>query len=371
MVGKFALASAIVTPVIIFSQMNLRHSLVTDIKQDYHFLDCLYSRLIFTLIALVVILLIAWISQDSTEMLVITAIMGLAKGIESISDIFHARFQQAERMDFIAVSLILKGCINIIFFAALAWVFRDLFWPMLSMAVIWGIILCAYDIPKYKKISKPSESYSWKKGVFARLFRTTLPLSLNSLFGSLSSNVPRYLLEFFGSKESIGMFTIATAPLNFITLLQTSLMQTVLHRLAVYYQKNDHENFEKLSHKTLLILLSISGGFTLLFVFAGRQIIELLFSSEYVSVAPVLVIMSISTIFTALAIYFVFPILVGRRFKEFATASLTLLCSQFVISLYLIKHYGVIGAGIAELAKTILSIFINYFYARRALARNK
>ena len=107
-VGRFALASAIASPVIMFASLQLRSVLAADSEDAHEFRDYLAVRLLLLPVAMLVVMGIALGGYTSAQA---TAIMlfGLARCIEAVSDIFYGVAQKNDRMDLVAISKVIKG----------------------------------------------------------------------------------------------------------------------------------------------------------------------------------------------------------------------------------------------------------------------
>ncbi len=113
MVGQFALGLAVTAPVIMFASLQLRPVQATDARREYEFGHYLGLRLVTTLLALLVIASISLTAGYRRETAMVVLAVGLAKAFESVSDVFYGLLQQAERMDRIAISMMLKGPLTV------------------------------------------------------------------------------------------------------------------------------------------------------------------------------------------------------------------------------------------------------------------
>src|SRR5579871_1476894 len=91
--GRYALALAIVTPVMLLANLQLRAVLATDSRQRNAFRDYLAVRVITTLLAVLGLCVFAW-AANRWEITVILLWIAAAKIPESISDIFYGLMQQ-------------------------------------------------------------------------------------------------------------------------------------------------------------------------------------------------------------------------------------------------------------------------------------
>src|SRR5215472_10769351 len=87
MVGQFSLGLAIVTPVLMLSNVDLRAVQATDARRQYRFAEYLWLRLKLTLAALAVIAAIVWIGHYERRTVAVIEAVAFAKAVESLSDI--------------------------------------------------------------------------------------------------------------------------------------------------------------------------------------------------------------------------------------------------------------------------------------------
>ena len=145
-VGRFALGLAVTTPIIVFSQLQLRGVQATDARSEYDFGHYLALRLATTAAALCVIAAVAgWGGYGRNAALVILAV-GLSKAIESITDVVYGLLQRRERMDRIARSRIIKGILSLGVMGGVVWISGNLFFGVLALAATWGAVMATYDL---------------------------------------------------------------------------------------------------------------------------------------------------------------------------------------------------------------------------------
>jgi len=116
-VGRFSLGLAITAPIMLFAGLSLRAVQATDARREFLFADYAGLRLLMVAIALSAIVSIA-LYEYSGETAAIIMLFGVSKSIESLSDLFYGFWQQHERLDLIAKSLVLRGLLAIILGAA-------------------------------------------------------------------------------------------------------------------------------------------------------------------------------------------------------------------------------------------------------------
>src|SRR5215467_11625218 len=90
MVGQYALGLALVYPVMMFTNLQLRAVMTSDARERISFSHYLGLRLLTTLFALVVILTITQVLRYDRELTAVVLMVGVAYGIETISDVYYA-----------------------------------------------------------------------------------------------------------------------------------------------------------------------------------------------------------------------------------------------------------------------------------------
>jgi O-antigen/teichoic acid export membrane protein len=134
MVGKYSLGVAICLPVVMFSNLQLRVIQATDAKNQNNFGDYLGLRLITFTLSLLIIAGIVGVSGYQQETALVILVIGLAKGFDSISDIFYGLAQKYERMDRIAISLMLRGPLSLLGMGLGVYLTSEVFWGAVGFA---------------------------------------------------------------------------------------------------------------------------------------------------------------------------------------------------------------------------------------------
>src|SRR6516165_5295620 len=266
MVGEFALALAITAPVVIGAGLSLRSIQATDATSQYRFGDYLFLRLLTTGAAGLLIIGIVCFSRYGRHTAAIILIVGLAKGFESVSDIFYGLLQQHERMDRIALSMIIKGLLSLCVVASAIYLSGDLLPGVCSLAVVWALILALYDIRNGARVlDSMSESehpkvgfwsgiarrlqLHWRPGALGTLTLLALPVGIVMALISFNGNIPRYFIEHHLGTRELGIFAALAYPLAAGTTVISALGSSATPRLARLYADGDYRGFSSLIGK--------------------------------------------------------------------------------------------------------------------------
>lgn len=108
--GKYTLAIAIITPLYLLTNMQLRSLIVTD-HQDRYSINEYYSFRFISNIILFIVVLIIGLSLEGSDLKVLL-LFTLIKIIESNTDVVNSFFQKEERMIFVTKSVGLRSILG-------------------------------------------------------------------------------------------------------------------------------------------------------------------------------------------------------------------------------------------------------------------
>lgn len=365
MVGQFALGLAITAPVMLFSNLSLRSVQSTDALQEYRFGEYLALRLTTTLFALLLITGIAFFIGDARETMWVILLLGLAKATESISDVFYGLFQQYERMDRIAYSLLGRGCLGLVLFALGTYLTGNIVGGVLGLVVAWGLILVAYDIPSGAFILHLASRFGawqpiWKTQKLLHLAKRALPLGFTLMLISLNANIPRYFIQGYNGERELGFFAAMAYLMVAGTTVVNALGQSASPRLANYYAKGSVTLFRAL----LLKLIGIGGwlgiGGVLLAWVAGKEILALLYRQEYAAFSETLVWLAVATGISYIASFLGYGMTAAHYYRIQPFILIVTVASSILFSYWLIPSYGILGAvwaiGLASILQALGSL---------------
>lgn len=370
MVGRFALGLAITAPVLMLTNLQLRAIQATDAKDEYGFGDYLGLRLLTSVLAMGVIAGIVVFGGYRDETALMILFIGLAKGFESVSDAAYGLMQKHERMDWIAVSMMIKGPLSLGALFGLVWTTQSVAYGALSIAFVWLVVLIFYDLRNTRRLASILPRFN--RRFLLRLTQLSLPLGAVMMLVSLSSNIPRYFLERVWGEQELGYF----AALAYLMLVGNTVVgalgQSASPRLAKSYARQDRPAFLHLLLRLAAIGAILGGlGLTLALAF-GQEILTLLYRPDYAERVPVFIWLMLVSAVSYVASFLGYGMTAARYFRvqlplfTLVTGVLTAACAV------LIPSGGLLGAaqamGIAAVVQLLGSVAINGF-AVRALSR--
>lgn len=368
MVGQFALGLAITAPVIMLTNLQLRALQVTDAHQDYAFGHYLGLRVLGVGLAFLAIGILSVASGYQRQTVLIIVAIGLAKCVESVSDLFHGLLQQHERLDYIAVSLMIKGPLSLVALGACFFFTGSLLWALAALAVCWALVLIGYDFRICKAIfsqplnpgverlerSRPVVILrpSWEWSRLRTLAWLALPMGVVQMLISFNANIPRYFIASYLGERELGFFASMAYLIVAGNMVVNALGQSASPRLSKYYASKNAPAFRRLLFKLLGLGLLIGAvGVTVALIW-GRQILTILYHPEYAENASVLTWLMVAAGVLYVSWFMGFGMTAARYFRVqmplFIIVSLVLLATCF----FLIPAWGLLGAAMAMIIAT-------------------
>lgn len=363
LVGKFAFALALVTPVFMFTNLHLRSIQATDAKGDFRFVDYLGLRIIMTSLALFIIFIIVLCSKYQMDLVLLLGCIGIAKAIESISDTVYGLFQRHENMKIIASSMMIKGPLSLIVLSVLLITSGNIVLASLGIAVTWLSVCVCYDLNNGFKLLRSNNVGNGNVGnlynnrnslELYKLFLVSFPMGVVMFLDSLYINIPRYFIEHLLGTIELGYFA-ALASLSMAgTTVVSAVGRTISPRLATYYSTHMFYEFKSLLRRIILLSIVIGIFGILIAMLIGDTLLSIIFTPAYASYLPVFVLLMIAVMFLCITNFLGCAVTAMRLFKVQVPIHILNLLVTTMISVWTIKKFGLIGATFAILAGAVV-----------------
>jgi O-antigen/teichoic acid export membrane protein len=364
MVGQFALGLAITAPVVMFSNLELRAVQATDATRRYRFGDYLALRLIGTALALVVILGIVFVTGYRGETALVILVVGLAKAFESISDLFYGLFLQRERVDCMAKSMLLKAPLSLIGLTLGVYLTHSVVVGVVALALVWALLLIGYDVRTGARILRASYPASpdlrpgdadsdtklrpyWTGKRLRQLGQAALPLGIVGVLINLYPNIPRYFVEGYLGSHALGIFAAMAYTTVAGIKLVDSLAQTVGPRLAGYHAAGNETIYRIVAFRTVGIGLLLGAAGVLVVLFAGSEILTLMYGPEYAAYPDVFLLLMVAAAIDCMTSFQYWAITAARRFASQMPLYALVACASAAACFWLVPTAGLRGAAIA------------------------
>ncbi len=363
-VGQLGFALAICAPVFTLAHLGLRVGQATDARGDFGFGSYWALRIIGSVSALLLSIGIAFMLDRGAETTRIICLVATAKFVESHCDVFYGLFQQRERMDWLARSLIVRGILGASLIFAGTALSGQLATGLALQAAGWLAVFLAHDLGMARRMNDEESAGGggirpdWDSGRLWRLFRVSMPLGVSGGLIALRQSTPRYVIEKLLGLEAVGLFTAVFYILNSVVLFINAIGHASSARLARLYSQGMAAAFRKL----LVKLAGVSGLVGLsLFVLAilwGDYLIDFLYGPDFLAAKGVLVALMAAAGIRFAAAMFQFGIFASRQFTVHLAIQAALLASALLFSILLTSTFGLSGAGWAVFAVSLVHMLI-------------
>jgi O-antigen/teichoic acid export membrane protein len=369
--GRYALALAVVTPIMMFGGLQMRQLQVVDATHRYHFRDYYAVRLAGTLCAGVVILAIALLGYTWQAALPIL-VVGFAKGIENLSDVHYGLAQRHKRLDLVAQSVMLRGFLGLMALGTGYYLTENLGAGLMAMAVAWGLVWWLFDRVNTARWRAPSEDEQARKPGFKRrldLAWTALPLGMALMLVTLNPNVPRYFIEALIGVEALGLFA---AMAHFVVagrMIINAVCQAASPRLADLYATGNRAAFlHLLVRLTGISILPGLAGLLIAIAF-GRELLDLVYGPRFTEAAEIFPWIMLVGVVVCAQTPFGYGLTAMHQFKLQPLIFGFSVVVNATVCLMLIPTYDLLGATFGWLAAAMCQFVLSLALHWRSLSR--
>jgi O-antigen/teichoic acid export membrane protein len=349
-VGYFILAIAIITPLQMFFNLQLRAVLATDTKEEFSFACFFTLRIITIFMVLFFSISIAFILGKGMSFVYIMFNVAMFKSVDSLLDISYGLYQKKERLDKMALSRSLRAVIGVVIFLILLFATNNAIFSLLGLSIGWFAVYSFYDFPNCQKIS----GFTFKANIktLTRLFIVSLPLGCTLAIISLNSAIPKYFSERYLGIEQLAYF----GSLAYITFLcgtaVSALGQATVTRLSVYFI-NNLKAFIMLLLKMTSIATILATLSVLIAMMFGEKIIKVIYANEYAAYNKVLVLLLVAGGVGYIASMLGYGLTATRYFKVQVPITIAVTLTLLFASILLIPKFGIVGSALSVLCGTL------------------
>jgi O-antigen/teichoic acid export membrane protein len=257
--GNLGLAMNITNFFATVALYNVRFFQVSDIKGEYNDKEYIISRVLSCVAAILLCAVFVFIVDFSPLQRAIILCYMVFRIVESFIEVLHGIDQKNWRMDYIGISMVMRGISMFTAFVVLVWFF-DLLTAFIGMSLITLIIGLLYDVQKTKKLIR-SSSFAWEK-VFS-LLKRCFPLMLVMLSGAVIISYSRFMVERVFDEEFLGIYISVTAPTLLIQVALSTVFPTLSNLFTGCLERGDKAKFMKIfagfSIITVVVTLAAAG----------------------------------------------------------------------------------------------------------------
>jgi O-antigen/teichoic acid export membrane protein len=357
MVGQFSLGLAIATPVLMFTNLYLRTVQATDARRTYRFGEYFQLRVTMTVIGLMVITAVACLgSYQRATMMVILAV-GLAKGIETLSDIHYGLFQLNDRLDQTGRSLMIRGFLSLAGLSAGLYFTHDVLWGCAGLVLAWIAAFFLFDVRRGRRFAQASSQRAHLRRQWT-LARLALPLGIVTTIAAVNLNMPRYFIHARLGDRQLGIYSAMAYATVAVTLVSDSLGHSAIPRLSRLYAGGRLGEFRSLLSKLAGVGFVLGLAGVTAAHMAGRPLLRIFYSPEYAARSGVFTLLMAATAIHCVAAVFTSGITSARCFRIQVPLYAAMAAANALACAVWIPRFGLAGGAMGMIVAAALQLVI-------------
>jgi len=362
--GYLALAISVTNVFATIATYNIRAFQVSDIQGEFSDSEYVATRLLTCAISFLLCVVFVLIAGFSPIQIAIVLCYMVFRAHDAFLDVLHGIYQKKWKMDYIGVSLIVRGVSFLVVFMLLLWLF-DLLPAIIGMAVTTILIGLLYDIPKAKKLASFTV-YAGKQVI--SLLKRCFPLMLMILIGMTITSYSKFSVERIYGSEALGIFASVTMPAMIIQVATATLLAPFGSVLTRCLKEGNKQKFTRV----FIIFSYVIAGGTALFVvlayFFGRWALNILYGASILPNVNLLFGAAIGTGLTAFMWLMSWVLTATRDIRGLFFGNMIGLITCVIAIDPLLLRYGVEGANhtiILSMGLAVLCVLGRLFWFLR------
>lgn len=291
--------------------------------------------------------------------------------VESFTDIYNAIDQRSNRLDIVGKTYTVRGVITIASFTLMLKLTQDIVLTLLVMFATSLVVFFAYSLPQARAFYTPDHP---KTSRVTALLLECLPLAVYSFLNTTTASIPKLVLASKMGETALGIYGPVTQPVVLLQVGATYLFNPFITIFATSYAHRDRKGFFKAVFGVQAVVLALLPIGLLGAHFLGRWGLKTFVAPGLADYQYLLCPMVVSSILTALVLFYSMVLTVMRRMKELIIANVCAITVAALASSPCIAHWELQGATIAAILAQVVQVFIlggyAIWYARRHFEQN-
>ncbi len=355
--GVFSYAITLAAFFTIFSDIGLsalltREAAKNPAMREKYLSTAFFIKLILLLFSVGLIILIAPMFTKIEAIKALLPIIALILVFDGLREFGFSLNRALEKMEWEALVKILTN----FSVAALGFIFLIISTTAKSLAIAYtigsatGFLAIIWVLrPYFRNLFS-----NFTKNLLWPIFSSAWPFALLGFLGAIMINTDIIMLGWFRTSQEVGFYSASQRPIQFFYIIPT-LLATAIFPTFARLAKKDNQKFRQVLEKSLTLVLLL--GIPLVFggVILGKEIILLLFGSQYLSsvIAFQTLLITILIIFpSALIGNAIFAYDEQKKFIGFLALGAL---GNVALNYFLIPRFGIEGAAAATVGAQLLA----------------
>lgn len=372
--GLFTIAYANANLFLNIGKFGMRNYQVSDINEHFSFQVYCQSRKYTTIVMIITFLsysvFACLVNHYSTEKFLIIILMCLFKVIDSIEDVFHARYQQLGRLDVAGKALTLRMILSILIFTVSLILTKSLLISLITTTII-SAIICIIFIKFTYPMFIDHNVISSSQNTFT-LLKNCFPLFLGNFLAFYIGNAPKYAIDTILNDELQACYGFIAMPVFVIGLLNNFIFNPMITKLSVLWNNHKISDFLKMTLQQVIIIALITLVCEIGAYFLGIPVLSLLYNTDLSNYKIELIILLLGGGFLALSGLLATIITIIRVQQKLAIGYILISVIALCCSRSFVRHYSILGAAFLYLALMfLLCIIFTIILIKGIISSNK
>lgn len=176
-----------------------------------------------------------------------------------------------------------------------------------------------------------------------------------------------FFLKMYSTSDAIAFYSIAFNAVLILTTLASLFAAVIFPVLSNFHGAGYTQGVQNIYATSIKAVVIFYLPLCICFIVTAKPLIVLMYSAEYIAVYPLLIIMVVSALFSALGIIFANVILAVNR-SDLQAKYVTLQAAVTIaLDFVLIPQFGATGAAVANSAIRIASFFVWLWVVQKQL----
>ena len=283
--GEYALGVAVVTPVLVMANLQIRALVASDVRDQYSFSEYLSFRVVTLAAGFLALASVVLAENTSWHLRGVILVVALGQVLEYVADTYYGLMQKCGRLDRISRSAMIKGPVSLLGLAVLLYLTNNVLWAAGGLMLGRLMVVLAYDSRLRFTESCPTGlvriKREWDWNMMWRILQTAWPFGIIALLASLSGNIPRYFIEQHAGTRGLGIFAALYSLVAMGTLFINAFGQSVFIPVALANSENDGPAFRRIVGRFTLMAAGLGVVAVAISAWAGKAVLTLLYRREY------------------------------------------------------------------------------------------
>lgn len=354
--GVFTLAYASANLFLNIGKYGMRNFQVSDVKHQFTFKDYYMSRIITTVVMLLVSIVYVIIASNqnhyNSNKSWIIIWMCLFKIIDSIEDVYLGLYQQENRLDVAGKILTIRMVFTIIVFAAGLIVFKDLLLSLIIATIFTTLLLVFLVVLTYPDFKQYKGDSTW--GRIWKLLKVCFPLFLGCFLAFYIGNAPKYAIDSLLNDELQACYGFIAMPVFVIGLLNNFIFSPMIAKMSVLWKDGERKAFLRLFGIQAIIVVVITVICEIGAYLLGVPVLSLLYNTDLKPYKAELLVLLLGGGFLAMSGLLVTIMTILRIQGRQAIGYIIVAIFAYVLSPIFVKKYEIMGASVLYLLLMIL-----------------